>query len=215
MDRNRPSLRRRRLLLRVLLILALGTLLGFLGVYFLEYPLLSVTSPRRGELLVVDGWVPEYAVRQAAAEFKAGGYQQVLMVFGASAGDDQESARNRLAASVQTLQDEGIDTDRIGSVVVRLDGAHRTYQTALAAGNWLQTNQLGNFAVKSMDVATLGTHARRSRLLYRKAFGPRLDVGIIALECQPKDVRCCLGKESVAYLYTRLLFWPDRTEDGR
>ena len=68
-----------------------------------------------------------------------------------------------------------------------------------------------------LDLATLGPHARRSRLLYEKAFGPQVKIGIVALVNREYDpahwwrtsegVREVIG-EGIAYMYARFLFWP-------
>jgi hypothetical protein len=64
-----------------------------------------------------------------------------------------------------------------------------------------------------MDVITLGPHARRSRLLYQKAFGNAVSLGVISLADPAYDSRYWwrssegvreVWGEAVAYLYARL-----------
>jgi hypothetical protein len=60
-------------------------------------------------------------------------------------------------------------------------------------------------------------HARRTRLLFPKALGPDVEVGIIAVQTPDYDpkrwwrysegVRDVIG-ESIAYVYARFFFWP-------
>jgi hypothetical protein len=72
-------------------------------------------------------------------------------------------------------------------------------------------------AVSSIDVVTEDLHARRTRLLFQKAFGKGVQVGVIAVANVDypanrwwhysqglKDV----VSEFAAYLYSRLFFWP-------
>jgi len=72
-------------------------------------------------------------------------------------------------------------------------------------------------AVSSMDVVTEDLHARRTRLLFQKAFGKGVQIGIIAVPNADypanrwwhysqglKDV----VSEVAAYLYAKLLFFP-------
>ena len=76
--------------------------------------------------------------------------------------------------------------------------------------------------MKRIDVATVALHARRSRLLYQKAFGSQTEVGIIALDDLTYDpahwwrysegVRETIG-ESIAYVYARLFFHPPATRE--
>jgi hypothetical protein len=86
----------------------------------------------------------------------------------------------------------------------------RTYHSALAAKQWLETQGWSGGGVM---VATLGAHARRSRLLYCRAFGPNVPIGVIALEDRAYDPahwwRTSEGlkemiSETGAFLYTRL-----------
>jgi len=64
---------------------------------------------------------------------------------------------------------------------------------------------------------TLGPHARRSRLLFQKAFGKEVKVGVISVEDRDYDpahwwrssegVREVLG-EAIAYFYAKFFFSP-------
>ena len=97
----------------------------------------------------------------------------------------------------------------------------RTYHAALAAKQWLAEQGM---KVQSLDVATQGPHARRSRLMYEKAFGGDTKIGIIALANREYDpahwwrssegVREVIG-EGIAYLYARLLFHPSDPPAGQ
>jgi hypothetical protein len=71
--------------------------------------------------------------------------------------------------------------------------------------------------VYSINVLTAGAHARRTRLLYQKALGRNVTVGIIAAsnpDYNPKQwwrysdgVREVIG-ESIAYIYAKFFFYP-------
>src|SRR3954462_7403701 len=39
---------------------------------------LATTKTVKGEFLIVEGWIPEYALRQAKTLFEAGGYRKIL-----------------------------------------------------------------------------------------------------------------------------------------
>ena len=91
-------------------------------------------------------------------------------------------------------------------------GATEPITSALAAKQWLETQ---GWSDSGIMVATLGSHARRSRLLYRRAFGSDVPIGVIALEDRAYDPaqwwRTSEGlkemtSETVAYLYARLFF---------
>jgi hypothetical protein len=92
----------------------------------------------------------------------------------------------------------------------------RTYVSALALKEHLIEHGI---STKNVNVLTMGIHARRSRLLFRKAFGPETTIGIVALEEpieNPKPwwvtsvgVRGMIS-EVLAFIYARFLFMPNR-----
>jgi uncharacterized SAM-binding protein YcdF (DUF218 family) len=95
----------------------------------------------------------------------------------------------------------------------------RTYGSAVALRNWFRDH---NMVVSGIDVVTEDLHARRTRLLFQKALGKDVQVGIIAVANVDypanrwwyysqglKDVI----SESAAYLYARLLFFPSDPAD--
>ena len=89
----------------------------------------------------------------------------------------------------------------------------RTYYSVLALNEKFKKD---NLLVKSMDVVSLGVHARRTWFLYKKVFAS-VSVGIIAIEPKGYDpskwwlysagVRGIIS-EMIAYLYVRLIFNP-------
>jgi hypothetical protein len=84
----------------------------------------------------------------------------------------------------------------------------------VALKNWLRQHGIVH---TNINVITIGTHARRSRLLCGKAFGTGCKIGIICLEDHNYDpkrwwessagVRAVIG-ESIGYVYARLFFTP-------
>jgi len=60
-----------------LLVLAACVDLALTSIRF-GYPFLAVTNRMQGEVLVVEGWVPRYALEQAVALFKGGEYRKIF-----------------------------------------------------------------------------------------------------------------------------------------
>lgn len=177
------------------------------------HPFLAVTKPVYAEILVVDGSALPYSFRQTAWEYRHGGYQRVLVVKGVYETEDlAESNWSSVDYAAGLLVKEGTPKDRVDKISFLITRKDRTYHSAIAVKNWFAEH--GN-SVKSIDVAALGPHARRSRLMYQKAFGNDVNVGIIAMTNQTYDpnhwwrssegVREVLG-ESIAYLYARFFF---------
>ena len=68
------------------------------------------------------------------------------------------------------------------SLVIAVETTHKiyskTYTSALDVKQWLENNHMGTG--RSVTVFTMGPHARRSLICYRKAFGKSAETGVIA-----------------------------------
>ena len=200
------------LLALALAVLAIGCGLGL-------YSFLAVTDPVPTEILVVDGWLPTYLLERAAAEFARGHYSQVLAVREADESELSELDASRSDYVVEILVRHGIPQNRLASVLFPPVQKDRTFYSALAIQEWFR--QHGK-TLTSLNVVTVGPHARRSRLLYRKALGNHVRIGIIGLDDPAYDGRRWWTSsegmrevlfEGMAYLYVRLVFSPSTYEN--
>ena len=187
----------------ILAVLAARGLCGFL----------AVSSPVGGQFLVVEGWMPSYAYREAAAQFRKGSYEKII-----AAGVTQEDAgiEGDLPEHFggEKLIQFGVPGDKVVTTSSEQVYRDRTFHSAMALKQWLQAHGLRR---SSVDVVSVGPHARRSRLLYEKALGDEVQVGVIAVEDRRFDPdhwwRSSAGVRSVvdeliAYLYARIVFSP-------
>lgn len=83
-----------------------------------------------------------------------------------------ELARNRLLA-------KGIDSSLVIAVPGRHAFVNRTLKSALAFDRWLDTTRC---EIKGINVLSLGTHARRTWIIYSKLIDNRYPVGIISVD---------------------------------
>ena len=161
--------------------------------------------------MVVEGWMPTYAYREAVTEFRKGGYRKIIAAgTRQDHGDDGDQSREHSGA--EKLIAFGIPRDLVVIASYREIHRDRTFHAAMAVKQWLQEQGL---RTTSVDVVTVGPHARRSRLLYEKALGNEVAIGVIAVEDRKFDpshwwrssegVRAIVD-ESIAYLYARLFF---------
>lgn len=192
------------------------------AMFFSVQPFLAVTKPVPASLLVVEGWVHEPVIRTAADMFKRGDYVKILATGGPVAGDGGYSNDYNTAASVGAgrLRAAGVPAEKVMMVPCRELRRDRTYSSAMALGTWLKENEPG---ARSVNVLTEGPHARRTRLLFSKALGSSIRVGIISVRNPDYDarhwwrysegVRDVVG-ESIAYLYARFIFSPDARSSG-
>lgn len=189
----------------------------FTGLFVLNiHPFLAVTQRVDGNILVVEGWVHEYAIRQAVEEFKHGSYLRVVSTGGPVEGIGHYINDYQTEASVgaDLLKKWGIPPEAIQMVPSREMTRDRTYASAVALRDWLH-NQ--NLDVHKLNVLTESVHARRSQLLFQEALGREVEVGVIAAANPDYDSahwwRYSQGvkdvvSESVAYIYAKCLFWP-------
>jgi hypothetical protein len=171
---------------------------------------LAITSPVGGQFLVVEGWMPTYAYREAAAQFRKGNYQKAIA---AGTLDWDASGELRNHSGGEKLVRFGVAGELVVSTSSDEIRHDRTFHAALTVKRWLQDQGL---RTTSIDIVTIGPHARRSRLLYEKALGAEVKVGVIAVEDRRFDpnhwwrssvgVRAVVG-EAIAYMYARLFFW--------
>jgi hypothetical protein len=191
-------------------------LLG-VGVFFGSYPFLAITHPVQTNILVVEGWVHGFAIRAAVEEFRKGSYRHVYTTGGPIEGSGGYSNDFNTSASVaaDSLRKNGLPTESLEMVPSRESNKDRTYSSALALREWLLEHDKA--LPDTFNVITEAVHARRSRLLYEKAFGPRVEIGIISVP--PHDYpynrwwRYSEGvkeviSEGAGYVYARFFFWP-------
>ena len=97
-------------------------------------------------------------------------------------------------------------------------GRDRTYSSAVALRDWLRVH---NQQVLAINILTEGVHARRTRLLFEKALGPGISVGVNAVnspDFNPKRWwRYSEGvedviDEGVAYIYDKVFFLPSQSD---
>ncbi len=181
------------------------------------YPFLAVTEPVPGDILVVEGWSPDYAVAEAVTEFKRRPYEKLCVTGGPLERGDLLSAFKTYAelgaASAVKMGLAPAQVQALPAPAVQVD---RTFASAVALARWLR--ERGATPTK-VNVVTTGTHARRTRLLFEKALPKDAYVGIIAVENQDFDprhwwrssqgVRTVVG-EIIGYAYARLVFWPGK-----
>lgn len=185
---------------------------------FRVYPFLAVIDRQSSaQYLVVEGWVPVDILKEACAEFHTGGYRR-LLVSGCIVQNEWTDKPDATYADMgaSKLRRLGLPTDLIQPIPCLVQKKDRTYSSALAVKQWLAEHGLHP---KQINVVTDGAHARRSRLLFQKAFGPEVTVGIIAVPDPQFDpdywwrtsegFREVVG-ETIAYLYARLLFHPSK-----
>jgi uncharacterized SAM-binding protein YcdF (DUF218 family) len=193
-------------------------LLAIYAVLVNVHPFLAMTHRVNAKILVVEGWMDEYAIHACADEFKTGDYERVITTGGPVTGSGGYTNDYNTFASVgaRRLKAAAVADGSVLFVPSHVIGRDRTYSSAIALRKWLGDH---NMALRSFNVVTVDAHARRTRLLFQKAFGNGVRVGIISIPNPDYDAKHWwrysegvreVVSESVAYLYAKLFFWPPR-----
>jgi uncharacterized SAM-binding protein YcdF (DUF218 family) len=199
---------------RFAVLAALG-LIGW-GMVQEAYPFLALAAEVPADSLVLEGWLPDYTLQAVIDEMNRGKYQRVYLTGGVilQAGPHPElkTYPDLLRA---TLLDRGVSPDLLVAVPCPAVSKDRTYASALALHDWLMRQHI---ACPALNLVTQGPHARRSRLLFGKAFGGGTRIGVIPVTVDDYDpqawwrtsagVRDVIG-ESIAYVYARFFFYQE------
>src|SRR5438552_9345272 len=180
------------------------------------YPFLAVTHRVETNVLVVEGWIHEYAIGAAVEEFRSGSYQRVFTTGGPVEGIGRYINDYQTSASVgaDLLRKNGLPNESLQMVPSRVMDRDRTYGSAVALRNWFREQHM---PVHGINVVTENVHARRTRLLFHEALGKEVTVGVIAVPNPDYDSehwwRYSQGvkhvvSEPVACVYSKLLLYP-------
>jgi hypothetical protein len=189
-------------------------LAGFAGVR-LVHPFLAVNQPLGADVLVLEAWVPDYALKSGIELAEARNCSLILLTGGTVKGEpDPEPGDTYPRMAAERILRFGGSLNRVRVVESVTPTRDRTYSSAVAVLEWMKREGVH---VSKIDVLTKGAHARRSRLLFQEAMGPEVEVGIVSIPDREYDAahwwRYSEGvkevlSEGAAYFYARFLFRP-------
>ncbi|MCB0805553.1 MAG: YdcF family protein [Bacteroidales bacterium] len=195
-------------------------LLIFFIIFKTIHPFLAITKTVNSDILVVEGFVTDYALEESAEIFENGNYR-LLIITGKKRmkGAHLDQYENDGEYSAASLIKTGFDSTKISVVAVdhRIN-RDRTYASAVAVRQWMEASGMKE---TSFNLVTLGCHARRSRLLFEEAFPKKFQVGIIAIPDRSYDAERWwtssngfreVTKETIAWIYARFFFFPGENE---
>lgn len=213
-----PDSARLRMWRRTLLFaLPLATLV-FVGLFVSQvHPFLAITQPTPATVLVVEGWLPDYALETARQEFISHPYHRLFTTGGPlEVGSHLAQYQSYAELAHATLDHLGIPNHQSTAIPAPRTARARTFHSALALRDHCLSQGID---LEAVNIITLGAHARRSRLNFQQALGPNTRVGVIAVPDASYDpdrwwafsqgVKTVAG-ESIAWLYARLSWDPGR-----
>ena len=157
--------------------------LGFAAIALVAFvlfvhPFLAVTKRVNADVLVVEGWIPDYMFPAAAREFRDGHYA-IMLVSGLQPDPaDHSGASPDFAHAATELKKAGVPAQQLIECPAPFARWLRTSKTARAVR--LKTDQAG-LNYHGVNVITAGPHARETWVAYEHAFGKKAPVGIISV----------------------------------
>ena len=166
----------------VLLAVFLGLAAGFLA---FAHSFLSVNRPVKANVLVVEGWLPDYALEEAVKEFKQKGYEYLVAAGGPMPQGHLVSGYDTFARIAgATLRELQMPKEKLIEAPAAKTYKNRTWESAKAVRAKLRESGI---SVSGLNVVSEGPHARRTRLVYRKVFAKETVVGVVAVRSMDYD----------------------------
>ena len=182
---------------------------------------LAQNAPVGASILVVEGWMDPEGLDQAIGAVHSGRYEHVLTTGGPIASwPGFHGDRTYAERAANYLVQHGVAKGKVTAVPAPASAQDRTFLSAVMVREWAKRSRLGPDA---LDIFSSGTHARRSRLLYRLAFGPDVAIGVYAARSSAYDPhawwRTSLGtrdvlEQAVELFWVKMVFrTPPRNSD--
>lgn len=197
------------------LLLLFGSLATGLLLANTLYPFLAPQEPVGARVLVIEGWLAPEELDQAITAFKQGKYERIVTTGGPVSGwpgISQDTSYAKLAADY--LEQHGVSPDLVAAVPAPRSAQERTF---LSAVMFRESVQKFGITLDAVDIFSAGAHARRTRLLFQMALGPKVRVGVLAARPGSFDPdawwRSSTGVEqllfqSFGYVWVKCCFWP-------
>lgn len=168
-----------------LVLLGLGSLV-FLALLLGIYPFLAPSAPLGGGLLVVEGWAGTPAYDETARRIASGAYTHAFSTGGPIEADSPCARTDVTWANhaARNLRERGVPAAALTPVACPASPQDRTFLSAVALRDLLASR---GESAERIDVVTLGPHGRRTRRLYRQAFGEGVSIGVVSVPSAEYD----------------------------
>lgn len=181
-------------------------------------PFLSAEEPIDARILLVEGYMPDYAYSDIIRIFNDGDYE---LIISSGTSFDQGFYISGLQTTADLIRNSlislGFDSTKVVAVSAPPEVyKDRTWHSAYYAFGYIRNNLPG---VESVNIVSLGPHARRSKYLFEMVFEPDIRLGNIVIPHNSVKVndwykssrgfRTVLN-ETIAYFYVKLFFSPQQ-----
>ena len=210
--------------LLLVVVVAAASLIAFrhLASYLATNDPVAAHDGRGAKTLIVEGWLEEDGLDAAIAVIATGRYQRVI----ASGGPILDGWREGRSwptyaeRAADYLRRHGVTSIPVVAVAAPEALQDRTFRSAVVVRDWLRRQ---DDKLDAVDLFSGSVHARRSRLVFRMAFGPEVEVGIFAAAPRryalerwwttSEGVKAVLG-EAISLAWTACCFAPPAPGSG-
>jgi hypothetical protein len=139
---------------------------------------LSLNQPVPAKTLVVEGWIEDYALQHAVDFYRKNNYNHMIVTgLPITQWRDYVTFKNTAQGAVAVMKRYGFKDTVYKAVIPLSVTINRTYNTAVATRLLFQKHpEFG----KSFNIYSVGVHARRTHLMFERAFGNPYKIGVIA-----------------------------------
>lgn len=177
---------------------------------------LSLDHPVKAKTLVVEGWIEDYALKNAVDFYKNNDYQHLIVTgIPITQWYDYVLFKNTAEGAAAVIKSHGFKDSIFLAVIPRSVTINRTYNTAVATRILFEKHPAWG---KSFNIYSVGVHSRRTHLMFERAFSSTYEIGIIADTDRTFDPEHWwksskgfrnVSNEFVAYCYVWAFFHPD------
>jgi hypothetical protein len=179
------------------------------------YPFLATNKTPHAGVMIVEGWIHDFALRDAVDMYAKGDYSKIVCTgTPIETGSYIQQYNSYPEMTAARLLKMGIPEEQIIVTIADENKKDRTYMAAVALREGIMAYNIREI---DMHLVTVGPHGRRSRMLFKKALGKDYRIGVTCLQDSAYDAdewyKCSEGVRSVigefiAYVYARLFFHP-------
>ncbi len=198
----------------LLMLLAAAALILLAGPRLGRWLFVNEPAPS-ARLLVIEGWLDEPELLDAAEAARRGGYERVVTSGGPiDAWREGQTESNFADRAAHYLARHRLVEAPVAAVPAPPSAQDRSFLSAVVVRDWIRSQGLRPDAI---DVYSAGVHARRSRMVFRLAFGSGVEIGMLASLPKQYDIdhwwRSSQGAKSVldellSTAWTACCFWP-------
>ena len=177
---------------------------------------LSLSHPVEAKTLVVEGWIEDYALKNAVDFYEKNGYKHLIVTgLPITQWQDYVAFKNTAEGAGAVIRGDGFKDSIYQAVIPRTVTINRTYNTAVATRILFEKHPGWR---KTFNIYSVGVHSRRTHLLFERAFGDAYIIGIIADTDKTFDPEHWwksskgfrnVSNEFVAFNYVWAFFHPD------